>query len=235
MLRRVRDLYGCTVRASDGDAGKVHDLYFDDQDWGVRYLVVDTGWWVFSRRVLISPVALRSPRWERQVVPVALSREDVRNSPVIDVHKPVSQQQLLELQCRRLASWPRSPLLGTGIVDVYPMLSAGPEAGEDETASGDGATEKGRHDPHLRSTREVIGYHIQAKDGEIGHVEDFLVSERDWLIRYVLVDTRNWLPGREVVVGPQWVEEVDCPGCKVCVRLARGGVEAIPEYMPDDN
>jgi hypothetical protein len=234
MLRRVQKIYGFTVRAKDDDVGEVHDLYFDDESWAVRYFAIDTGSWLFGRRILLFPTALEPPRWEEQVLPVALTREQVENSPDINLDKPVSRQQLVELHeyYGWPAYWAGSPLLGTATVGVYPTVLAGAEAVEEEVQSEDGLTEKYRGDPNLRSTREVIGYHIQAQDGEIGHVEDFFISEEDWVIRYIFVDTRNWLPGRKVLVSPSWIEEIKWGPAKVYVDLSREQVKHSPEYDP---
>ncbi|MFO7742354.1 MAG: PRC-barrel domain-containing protein, partial [Anaerolineae bacterium] len=92
MLRPVDRLYGFTVAAVDGDAGTVRDLYFDDQEWIVRYFVVHTGGWLGGRRVLISPVAVAETGWDQRQLRVRLSRSEVEQSPDIDLDKPVSRQ-----------------------------------------------------------------------------------------------------------------------------------------------
>jgi hypothetical protein len=94
------------------------------------------------------------------------------------------------------------------------------------------AIEEQKSDPHLRSTREVIGYHIQATDGEIGHVEDFVLNDEIWSIYYMVVDTRNWLPGREVILSTSWIEEVDWIERHVHVNLSQEAVENSPEFDP---
>jgi hypothetical protein len=87
-------------------------------------------------------------------------------------------------------------------------------------------------DPHLRSTREVIGYHIQARDGEIGHVEDLIVEDETWFIRYLVIDTRNWLPGRKVLVAPAWAEQISWIHRKVYLDLGRESIKNSPEFDP---
>ena len=67
----------------------------------------------------------------------------------------------------------------------------------------------GQNDPHLRSSAAVTGYHIQATDGDIGHVEDFLLDDRSWTIRFMVVDTTNWWAGEKVLIAPAWIERVD--------------------------
>lgn len=113
------------------------------------------------------------------------------------------------------------------------MIMAGIDAVEEEMRE-EGPSEKVRGDPHLRSARVVSGYDIHAVDGEIGHVTDYLVDDKDWVIRYLLVDTRDWLPGRTVLVSPQWIERVDWSETAVHVTLTRAEIETSPEHDPEE-
>jgi hypothetical protein len=85
----------------------------------------------------------------------------------------------------------------------------------------------------LRSTHEVTDYHIQAADGEIGHVEDFIIDDETWAIRYLIIDTRNWLPGKKVLVSPQWIERVSWSERKVFVNHTREIIRQSPEYTEE--
>jgi hypothetical protein len=58
----------------------------------IRYLVVETGKWLSHRSVLISPRAISQPDWSEKIFPAAITQEQVKNSPSIDTHKPVSRQ-----------------------------------------------------------------------------------------------------------------------------------------------
>jgi hypothetical protein len=235
MLRRAEKLYGFTIKAADGDAGNVHNLYFDDQTWIVRYVVVDTGGWLGGRRVLLSPVAIRATEWEDGQLQVALTKSQVEHSPHIDLDKPVSRQQIVELH--EYYGWPAywggSAMVGTATPGVYPMIMAGVDQVEEEMRE-EGPREKHRGDPHLRSARAVAGYDIDALDGEIGHLEDYLVDDKDWVIRYLIVDTRDWLPGRDVLISPNWIEYVEWAETAVQVALTQAQVESSPEYDPEE-
>lgn len=233
MLRRVKRLFGAKMRAVDGEAGTLRDVYFDDQEWTVRYFVVDTGGWLAGRWVLISPAAVLAADRDSEEVRVGLTKSEVEHSPEIDLDQPVSKQQLVDLH--EYYGWPAywggSMTMGTATPGVYPMIMAGVDQIEREMQE-EGPSEKYRGDPHLRSIKAVTGYDIQALDGKIGHVEDFLVSEKDWVIRYLLVDTRDWLPGRKVLVSPQWIRRVDWTETAVHVSLTQDEVENSPEYDP---
>jgi hypothetical protein len=92
MLRNVTRLKGFEIRARDGEFGTLDQLYFDDENWAIRYLVVNSGIWLNGRLVLVSPIALRQTEWESRRLDVALTKEQIENSPAIDTHKPVSRQ-----------------------------------------------------------------------------------------------------------------------------------------------
>ena len=79
MLRTMKDLEGYAIRATDGTIGHVRDFYFDDDTWVVRYLVVETGAWLSSRKVLISPIAIGQPNWTERELPVSITIEQVKN------------------------------------------------------------------------------------------------------------------------------------------------------------
>lgn len=230
MLRSMNEIQGYQIEAVDGDLGNVDEFYFDDQTWTVRYMVVDTGPWIFGRKVLISPIALLEPVWSSRKMPVMLTRKQVEESPDIKIDEPVSLQD--EIVLRKYYEWPNYWIQPTGmptpatVASYYP-----PEAPEMEERAvvvhGQGG------DPHLRRTREVTGYHIQAKDGRIGHVSDFIVEDEAWVIRYVVVDTRNWLPGREVLTSPAWIESIDEKRSLVEIDLKKETIENSPEYDPE--
>ncbi len=235
MLRRAEEIYGLTIEAADGDAGHVQDVYFDDQEWIVRYIVADTGGWLGGRRVLLSPFTVRGVDWDNGRLQVGLTKSQVEHSPDIDLDKPVSKQQVVELH--EYYGWPAywggSAMVGTATPGVYPMILAAANQVEEEMKE-QGPSEKHRGDPHLRSARAVTGYDIDALDGEIGHLEDYFVDDKDWIIRYLLVDTRDWLLGREVLISPTWIERVNWAETAVHVALTQAQVEASPEYDAEE-
>jgi hypothetical protein len=226
LFRNVQLFTDYTILAKDGEIGKVHDFLFDDITWTLRYLVVDTSHWLSGRRVLLSPEAVEQSLWKSQQFAVNLTKAQIEESPGIDTDKPVSLQQQIELHDYYF--WPHY-WTGAGFVPVYPPAMYNIEATQESEQK---EVEKG--DPHLRSTKEVTGYHIQATDGEIGHVEDFLVNDESWKIHYMVVDTRNWLPGRKVLVSPTWITGVRWADRKVSVFLSQEAVKDSPEYFPNE-
>ncbi len=220
MLRSLRGLRDYSIGATDDEIGKVHSFLFDGRTWGIRYLVADTGRWLPGRKVLIAVSALGRPNWPDHIFPVALTKEQVKNAPDIDTDKPVSRQREIELH--QHYGW--TPYWGMG----YGVPAGGvplPPAVDPEDAK---AAAKG--DPHLRSTREVTGYRIRASDGEIGRVEDFIASDENWIIRYLVVDTKKWLPGRTVLIPPDWAREIRWDDQAVHVDVAKEKVRNAPAY-----
>jgi hypothetical protein len=220
-------LVGCTVRAKDGDLGRVEQFYFDDHKWVIRYMVVDTGRWLHGRQVLISTAGLKEPKWKSRVFPVNLTKEQVKNSPSIDTDKPVSRQH--EAKLHNYYDW---PIYWTSGLEPYAGIGYPVPTHLSPPARGKKAPTEKPADPNLRSTRQIIGYYIQAIDGEIGHVESFIVDDETWAIRYVVVNTHNWLPGRKVLVFPAWISRVSWDKSKVFVDLSRESVKNSPAFDP---
>lgn len=229
MQRNVKSLIGFTMGATDGEIGKVDEFYFDDKTWTIRYLVVKTGGWLSERKVLISPAALKEPDWENETFPVNLTKEQVKHSPDIDTEKPVSRQQ--ELALYNYYEWPYGDPVGAGFYGGMGMLGMVETRVPFEEHIAARKNEGHPGDPHLRSTSEVTGYKIHATDGEIGDVEDFILDDT-WKIRYLIVDTGNWFPGKKVLMSPEWIQDVKWATSSVYVDVPVAAVKNSPEYDP---
>jgi uncharacterized protein YrrD len=224
MLSKAKTLKGYKLDSLDGEIGKVKEFYFDDQHWTIRYLVADTGNWLTGRQVLISPYAMGAVIPEEQQIAIDLTKKQIKDSPSLDSDKPVSRQ--FEEAYYGYYGWPMY-WNGPYVWGPYPYLVRDPEEWKQLTQGGKA------WDSHLRSTHEVSGYHIDAADGEIGHVEDFIIDDETWAIRYLIIDTRNWWPGKQVLVSPQWIERVSWSESKVFVNLPRETVKQSPEYTEE--
>ena len=223
MLKNAKALVGFTLKARDGEIGKVEQFYFDDHHWTIRYLVAQTGSWLSGRQVLLSPYALGAIDEAAGSVAVDLTKKKIEDSPSIDRDKPVSRR--FEIAFYEYYAWP-TYYGGPYLWGAYPEIPAGRALAKNPAPEG-----KGR-DSHLRSTQEVAGYHIQAQDGELGHVADFLIDDALWAIRYLVIDTRNWWPGKKVLVSPRWIERVSWTERKVFVNLSLEAIREAPEFEP---
>jgi uncharacterized protein YrrD len=230
MKRNVISLIGYTIQATDGEIGKVKDFYFDDITWTIRYLIVETGGWLFGRKVLLSTQALLNTDYEKHIFHVNLTKEQIKDSPEIDTNKPVSRQHEMDLYS--YYTWGAYYWGGgegsVGMGMSYPIAIHHLDEKEKDASDTDQAT----GNPHLRSTNAVTGYNIKATDGEIGDVEDFIIGNKDWVIHYMEVDTGNWFPGKKVLIAPKWVKEINWETSSVVVHASVEQVKNSPEYLP---
>jgi len=195
---------------------------------------------------LISPIAISQPNWTDKILPVSITKEQVKNSPDIDTQKPVSRQH--EIQYLGYYGYPSywggAGLWGNGLypntiatgfagyVSMPLAMRSGGDPAEREQAAARAEAAHEDDDPHLRSCKAVMGRHIEATDGDIGHVQGLLVDEETWAIRYIIVNTSNWWLGHDVLIAPQWIQDMNWSGETVSVNLTRQAVKDAPPYEP---
>jgi uncharacterized protein YrrD len=226
MLFRTSTIEGYHIRATDGDVGKVDDFLFDEMDWSVGWLVVDTGGWLSPRAVLLPPPELGHPDRASRTFSVRCTRKHVEESPPIAMHLPVSRQ----MEARLYAHYGWQPYwMGISPLGDFAMPATPPEL---LAPAAEAAGNKPLADAHLRSTRDTAGYVIAAVDGDIGSCSDFVVDDEGWRIRYMLVDTGGWLSGREVLVSPRWIRDISWGERRIRVDLKREEIERSPEFDP---
>jgi hypothetical protein len=225
MLRNISDFINYRLGATDGEVDRVRDFNFDDNSWTVRYIIADTGTWLPGRLVLLSPSSLTSIDETKKVIHFNLSKKQIEEAPPIEHDQPVTRQH--EQDYAEYYGWPMywyGPVLwGPVPHQVYEKTGVAMEPTE-------GASAEETGDPHLRSVNEVIGYHIQARDSEIGHIDDFVVDTTDWVLRYLVVDTRNWWPGKHVLIAPPWIQRLSWEDAKVHIDMDRETLRHAPEY-----
>jgi PRC-barrel domain protein len=207
MKRNVKDILSYKVDGSDGVIGKVADLCFDDETWIVRYLVLKTGSWFAGRKVLISPNALTKEIRENGALPTGLSKGQIRNGPVIDPDTPFSWRQEVELH--NYYRWNMSG--STEKVDWGFAL-----------------------DPHLRSTRRIIGNAIHATDAQVGHVTDFIVDDKTWELPYLAITSNSRLGGRRMVLAVHHVKQLQWNKTNVLVNLTVASMRDAREFVESE-
>ena len=233
-------LKGYAIEASDGHMGTVETFLFDDATWKIRWLVIDTGHWLTGRQVLVHPSAIGLPDHERRQLPVKLTRAKVEASPDIQQDQPVTMQMQSHLS--DYYGWDPywgpnyyGDYYGAGMIGLGPSRFPMPFTARDAPIHAD-TLQRGSDDgdPHLRSMTAVRGYHIHATDGSIGHVENFLVDDVTWAIRYLIVDTRNWWPGAHVLISPYAVQSIDWSNNQIHLTVSRDAVKSSPPWNPID-
>ena len=226
MLRSLKDLEQYKVSATDGEIGNVVDFFLDDEHWTIRHLIVNTGGLFDGRHVLISPISFREVEWSNRRFHLALTIDKIKDSPSVDTDKPVSRQH--ERDYYGYYGYPHYwDNTGPSGMDIYPELLAVGGHGEVLAGHAD-ATD----DIHLRSINEVRGYNIQGSDGGFGHVEDFIVDDQTWTVRYLVVGIRNWWFGKKVLISPRWATRVSWEQRKVFINLSRSVIKNSPQWNP---
>lgn len=232
MIRSEKSLKGYRLAALDGHIGKVHDFLVGDATWGVRYMVADTGVWIPRRKVLIAPRFLGHPDGVERVFPVELTREQIEKSPDIETDLPVSMQHKREmLGYGWLATVPPEGLaVAAGYAPQRPLNE--PVGVQPEPEPRPHGERDAPRAERLRSANEMRGYRVDANDGSLGHIDDFILDDEAWVVRYVVVDTRNWLPGRKVILSPGWIDWIRWEGQEAQFDLSRRQIETAPAYDP---
>ena len=228
MLRSLKNLERYEVRATDGTIGTVVDFLLEEGSWTIRYLVVDTGGFIDRRRVLISPISFRDADWSTHRFHVALTMDRVKRSPDIDADKPVSRQHERDYYgyYGYPYYWGYSGLWGAGAVPGTLAFGGDPIKGlaaRDDEPGGD---------PRLRSANELRGYHVRGNDDAVGHVDDFIVDDETWELRYLVIDTKNWWIGKKVLVAPRWANRISWVDREVHVDMSREAIKRSPEWDP---
>lgn len=228
MLRSLKTIHGAPVAAMDGSIGHVARFLIDIDAWTVRYLVVDAGGFWQGHEVVISPMSITGRIDSGGALPLSLTREAIRNSPPYDPLNPFTRDKEAALLAHYgYAQYWNGPFLW----GPYPT-PAGTEPRarpiRDRVTGAAVLDQPAAHE--LASSRTVIGIHIHARDGDIGHVEDCLAEGDTWRIRYMVVDTSNWWVGRRVLISPEWVERFEWAGRRLDVGLEKAQIQGAPEF-----
>lgn len=215
-LWNLHNLERFSLAARDGEIGSIESIYFDDQEWLIRYFVVKTGGWLTGRKVLVVPGMISDVDEKEETINVDLTRKEIENAPPVETEQPVSRYYEEEF----FHHYRLSPYWS----DIPPMAPVEQPKGKPESPA----------NPHLRSGEEVRNYRIQADDGDIGHIDDFILESPDWTIRYLEVDTHNWLPSKHVLISPTWLDAIDWASRKVSTNLQRETIRTAPPYDPKE-
>jgi len=231
MLRNIKSFFGEKLGALDGEIGHVKDLMYDDQCWVIRYLVADTGSWIPGRQVILSPYAFTPIEEHGKVLSVALTRRQIEDSPSLKLYHQVTRDY--EISYHQYFGWPfywqgtglwgmnNNPLLAIQPLDVPPVEPGKREMGVEERAS-----------THLQSVKCTIGFHAYSNHDSVGQVTDFLMDDRSWAIRHLVVETRNLLPGKKVLITPDQIQKVSYEDLRFYLKMTKADCQQAPIYDP---
>jgi hypothetical protein len=241
MLFAVSGLEGCAVEASDGEVGSVKDLLFDGQTWKIRWMVVDTGHWLPGRQVLIHPSAIAPitlpPKPELPMMSpgdtleltVNLTRDEIEAGPHLREEEPVTEP--MEALLYDYYGW--DPYWGATHFGAELMPNAEQRI-VDDAAQREADAEAPPQDggPRLHGVASLRGFHVHATDGDIGHVENVFAEDTNWEIRYLVIATRNWWPGKIVQLSPYAVRDIDWQDRRINMNVSRDQVRSAPAWDP---
>ncbi len=235
MMHTLNDLDDFVIHATDGHIGKVKDFYFDDRRWVIRYLVVEIGSASKSHKVLLSPAVIKHLNREDKTLTVDMSVSEINASPHIDTERTAAMQYEIDY----LSYYGYAFYWGN---NLQSSLSSLDEAGDisGQTLNSDAqdiflAIDSARRmygDRHLRSCYEIVDYHIQALDGEIGHLESILIDEDTWTVQYCIANTSNWWLGQQVLITPQAIKDISWGSTKIYVDMTRQQIKEAPLFDP---
>lgn len=244
MLYSMNALTKAKIKSSDSAFGDIRDLYFDDVSWVLRYFVVDVGTWLEGRHVLISPESLTEFRDDENAFASKLSRQQIHDSPLFDTQKTVSRQH--EESLSKHYGWTPywvTPMAAFPLPSLYtyPVVGATADRWNQEnemplTAANEWETHQdidSRQDVHLRSFQEIKSYGLQATDGDIGELDDLLIDAASWRVTHIIVDTRKWWPGGQVVIDRALVTDISWGDARIVVAMSRDEVKKAPPYDKD--
>lgn len=228
MLRSLRSMLNYQINAKNEVVGEVEDFFFDDHQWVVRYIVDRLGAFTDQKHLLVSPRSVKSFDWVTKSITTDLTKAQIEKSPDVNAHKPISFQQQDDLA--KYFNWP-----------LYAQWGMDSDFGrtnrlENNQKALHSVAQKASEsaDDFLRSAQEVQGYHIHALDGEIGRVDDFIIEDDSWSIRYMAIATHHWTPGRKVLISPHWIHAIRWNDAEVVVNLDRKAVKNSPEFNPHE-
>jgi hypothetical protein len=232
MLRSIEDLKGCKVACQDGDLGTVEHVYFDDESWGIRFIVIGASGWNGGQQVWVSPFSIKGIDFAAGVVTLDLTQRKMMGSPPVDTGKPVSRLKESKLfdyyGCRPYwaarAKPPFESSSGTG--DSRLGLESSQQLRPTLHVKGS------RLDIHLLSAQHAKSFSVATADGTIGRIADFVFDDETWIVRYMTVDTRDrWNSAREMRLSTEWIDGIDSASSTISTGLSRISVEHSSAYV----
>ncbi len=231
MLISINQFKDFSIKAVDHNMGSPEGLYFDDTTWMIRYILLNTGNWLIERKVLLSPHSIENFDIKKHIINFKLTEDQIENGPSVEENRPVSRQHEIELS--DYYNWPPYWLSPDAGFMMPPVVQPPVLAGNFK--------EKKKHlknegwEPHLRSSREVTGYTIHAKDDSIGHIEDFLFDINTWYLKYIVIDTRNIFPGgKKVLVDILKTKYFKWSFSEAKLNVNKDYILNLPEFNPED-
>src|SRR5262249_31002011 len=155
------------LQAEDGRAGSIKDVLFDDGRWTVRHFVVESGGLLSKHKVILDPNEALEPDSEEKVLPVRLTKDEIKRHPIPESDPPLSHSTKRSGP-DAMRSAGAGSMIGTNPTEL--TMSAAPAY---ESSYLD-------PDPRLRSFTDVQDYKLRAGSEDVGKVTDFVLNPENW-------------------------------------------------------
>ncbi len=230
MLLSLRDITGYRMMARDGEIGKVTDFLFDQRDWSIRYIVDKTSA-LFGKQVLIDVSAIKKISWSDQVLELSIDKKQVRESPDIDfksILKKENEQKLID-HFQGTVNWTSIDKQGTlpltrGLsLDIY-----GDKSNSDYARL---IVQDTEFDPEgLQSSSMAVNFKISTNNGHLGHAEDFIIDDSNWMIRFMVIDTRGGQNKKKILLRPESIDWISWRKKHVSVNMDKEKIQGCPNF-----
>jgi len=240
MLRSLKEIIGYTIQETDDILGQCSDFIFDDGLWVIRYMVADTGNWLHHHKVLITPASLGEADWRTERLPVSLTRKQIEDCPSLEKHAPISREYEISYHEHfEIPFYWMGADFREGAPDESGVVRPVEDIPLDEIEGAPEKTEKRSEksdelEGTLRSAVEVMDYLVAASDGDIGRVDDIIIDDNTWIIRYLAIDTGVLIPGKKVLINTEWIDSVSWTDTKVQVDLTQEAIKNCPDFDADE-
>lgn len=240
MLRSLKEILGYTLQETDDVLGQCKDFFFDDGLWVIRYMLADTGGWLSHHKVLITPNSLGEPDWQTERLPVKLNRQQIEDCPPLESHLPISREYEVNYHEHfKLPFYWMGADFREGMPDSNGSVAPVDDLPIDDTDNARENTEQrdvntDELEGKLRSAVEVMDYLVYAKDGEMGRVDDIIIEDDTWVIRYLVIDTGQIITGKKVLINTEWIDSVNWTDTHVYIDLTKEAIENCPDYDSND-
>lgn len=228
MRRSLKELLGYSIKATDGHHGDINDFLFDGNNWIINYIHADLGTIFKDKKVIIPRMFWKNPSWINQNFEVSLSIKDIENGPLIDEYLPVSKQyekELLkhfDLQSHIMRFQSQSVLQTAGNIHL-------------ENAFTKSVSEDYENKGSLRSFREVCNYSIRTKDGFKGKLNDLIIDDSNWEVKYIIIDLNGSIPwSRKVLINVNWIERISYPKKSIKINLNSDSLLNSKDFNPNE-
>ncbi|RYY75266.1 MAG: PRC-barrel domain containing protein [Gammaproteobacteria bacterium] len=228
MMHLLSDLNDFVIDANDGKIGKVKDFYFDDRRWVIRYVVVEINSGIGNRKILLSPSLIKHLNLEEKSIAVDMSVAEISSSTAIDTTFSVSQYEIDYLSYYGYAFFGDNKTVENNEDDTNSVEQTSHKA--DDVFVAIDSVRRMHGDRHLRSCCEIVNYHIQANDGEIGRLKTMLIDDDNWAIQCFVTTTSDLWFGHQVLLKPQAIKDISWGNAKIYVGMTQQQVKEAPLF-----